>query len=101
MKRSYFIVGAAAALFAGFYLYDRGNRSDEVIAATVVSLDDQDHDAGPDTWHITADYQGDQIKLEPLLARPNLKPGDRICVTKTTRNNHPVEYRLAPANSSC
>ena len=99
MSRRALIVIAGLALMIGLFLYDRDNRTDRVISAEVLTIEDQDNEAGPDSWHVTARAENAEITLEPLEKRPDLTIGQTTCVTMITRAGALPEYRWAPSDS--
>lgn len=99
MNRRSLIILVGIALLIGLYFYDRDNRTDTILAAEVVSLEDQDNEAGPDSWHMVVQIDGTDIALEPLEKRPVVAAGDRICVTRTTRPGQPDEHTYSPSAS--
>jgi hypothetical protein len=101
MTRRFVFIAVALALMVGLYFYDRDNSTRTVIATTVLSFEDQDNEAGPDTWHVTVDVLGEPTALEPLQTRPNIAVGDTLCVTRISRAGQPDEFRRANASDSC
>lgn len=99
MTRRSMIILVGLALMIGLYLFDRDNRTDTVLPAEVVSLDDQDNEAGPDSWHMIVRIDAAEIALEPLEKRPVVAQGDQICVTRTVRAGQPDTYAYSPSAS--
>lgn len=101
MKKSVRYVLAAIVLFVGLAFYDRLWRTDSVIPATVVSVTARADTEGPEAWYVIARTGEAEVALEPLQARPDLAPDDPLCLMEITRENYPVEYRLAPGDTTC
>ena len=97
MTKHRIIILVGAALMVTLYLYDRGNRTDVLIVAQVISLDDQDNERGPDSWRLRVQINEEDITLEVLEKRPVVAVGDHICVTRTIRAGQPDEYRYSPS----
>ena len=98
--RKRLILYAGIALLVGYYVWDRDNSTVEVVAGTVTQVEDRDLDAGPDSWHVTVDLAGQTVELAPLQARPDLAPGDKVCVARVARGDA-VTYRRANADDVC
>ncbi|MBD3663420.1 hypothetical protein [Sulfitobacter aestuariivivens] len=95
------MVYLALVLIVGLYLYDRETSTETVLPATVTGVEARDDAAGPEIWHITAQIGDQRVVLSPLQARPDLSPGDRICVTRIQRPDQPDELRRANAGATC
>ncbi len=101
MTRRTLILLVGIAVLVGLYLYDRANSTETILATTVISIEDRDDNAGPDTWHVTVDVLGAPVALEPLAARPDLAVGDSLCVARISRMGRADEFRRANASDSC
>jgi hypothetical protein len=100
MKRTRLLFLVGIALLVGLYLYDRDNRTDMVMPATITSFESQSSD-GPDTWHISVDLDGKTQALDPVTDRPNVAVGDTICVTKVVRQGKPDQFFHATGSEGC
>lgn len=89
------ILYVGIALIVGLYVYDRNSKTEVVILATVLGVENRVAEKGGDTWHITATIDSGEVVLEPRASRPDMAIGDRICVTETMREGQPSEYLLA------
>ncbi len=98
--KSRFLIYAAVSLIAALYVYDRNNKDEVLVAATVVEVTSQVAEKGSDTWHIRAAIDTGEVILEPRLSRPDVAVDDRICVTEVVRQGQPSEYLFAP-NATC
>lgn len=101
MTRPKLLIITGVALMIGLYFYDRANSSKSVIPATVVTIEARDETEGPDLWYITAEGPMGALQLEPLHARPDVAPGDSICVSRITRIGRADEYRRATGAQTC
>ena len=102
MSRRVLIVLAGVALMVALYLHDRDTLTQEVLPATVTGIEDRTADAGADSWHVTVRLaSGEEVALDPRLARPDLAPGDPLCVLRLSQPSAPDRYRRADAGDSC
>ena len=88
------------ALLAGLYFFDSRQRTERLLPATLLSIEDRDDSAGPDSWHMQARTSTGEVALAPIKHYPSLRIGDRICVTKITRPRGEPVFRWSP-QSSC
>ncbi|MGC1498180.1 MAG: hypothetical protein WA790_20410 [Sulfitobacter sp.] len=93
--KSRFLLYASVSLIAALYVYDRNNKDEIVLPATVLEVTSQVAEKGGDTWHIRAAIDTGEVMLEPRLSRPDMAVDDRICVTEVVRQGQPSEYLLA------
>ena len=99
MSRRTLIILLGLALMVSLFFYDRSERTDSILSAEVIAIEDRDTEAGPDSWHVTARTSAGDITLEPLEKRPDLSIGQTTCVTAIARAGQPIEYRWEPSAS--
>ena len=101
MTRGKGLLALGALLLAGLAVYDLSRRSESVLPATVTGIEARDDARGPDTWHVTLEGPAGEIALEPMVARPPWRIGERLCVTRIDRPGEATEHVLAPRGTVC